>query len=57
MRRRFGDGRFGDKSVIRYDPFDGNAFHVLFQKKLGLSLGLRFRVCFRVNKHPLASNL
>jgi len=25
-------GRFGDKSVIRHDAFDGRAFYVLFQK-------------------------
>ena len=43
-RSRFGDGRFGDKSVIKHDTFDGSAFYVLFQKIMGLALGLRFRV-------------
>ena len=43
-RCRFGDGRFGDKSVTRHDTFDRSAFYVLFQKNLGLALGLRFRV-------------
>jgi len=37
-------GKFGDKSVIRHDTFDGNVFYVLFQKFLGLALGLRFRL-------------
>jgi len=49
----FGDGRFGDKSVIRHNTFDGSTFYVPFQKFFGSALGLRFTFSLRANKHPL----
>jgi len=50
-RRRFGDGRFGDKSLIRHDTFDGSAFYAPCQTFLSSALGLEFS--FMTNKHPL----
>jgi len=47
--------RFGDKSIIRHDIFDGRAFYVLFLIVLSLALGLSFRAPFQgsLNKHAL----
>jgi len=41
---QFGEERPGNKSVTRHDIFYGSPVYVLFKKKLGLALELRFRV-------------